>query len=207
MSAEDVPVKAVVFDVGRVLVRWDMRILFEQLIDDGDRLDWFMANVVTEEWHARHDAGCDLQEMLAARKAQFPGNDDLIDAYAERFLETIPGDVPGSQELVRELSVRQVPLFAITNFASLFWRQFRAGRPLFDLFTDIVVSGDEKLAKPDPRIFHLAAQRFSYTPSAMLFIDDSAANIHSAKALGWQVHHFSDAGRLRADLIARELIG
>lgn len=201
------PVEAVVFDVGRVLVQWDMRRLFARLIAEPARLDWFMANVVTEAWHFEHDAGRDLGEMVAARKAEFPGHDDLLDAYATRFGETIPGNVPGSHEIVRELAARSVPLFAITNFASLFWRDYRAGEPLFDLFGDIVVSGDEKIAKPDARIFDLAARRFGHAPEAMLFIDDSAANIDGARALGWQVHHFRDARTLRADLSARGLLG
>jgi len=204
---EDRPVAAVVFDVGRVLVEWDMRGLFARLIDDPARLDWFMANVVTEAWHFEHDAGRDLDEMVAARKAEFPGHDALLDAYATRFGETIPGNVPGSHDIVRELAARGVPLFAITNFASTFWRDYRAGEPLFDLFGDIVVSGDEKIAKPDARIFELAAGRFGHAPSAMLFIDDNAANIAAARALGWQVHHFRDAGVLRADLSARGLLG
>lgn len=208
MSAvrEFVPVEAVVFDVGRVLVEWDMRLLFAKLIDDPERLEWFVANVVTEAWHFEHDAGRDLADMVAARKAEFPGNDHLIDAYATRFAETIPGNVPGTHEIVRELAGRGLPLFAITNFASTFWRDFRAGEPLFDLFADIVVSGDEKLAKPDARIFHLAARRFGYAPGAMLFIDDNAANIEGARALGWQVHHFTGADALRAELTARDLL-
>lgn len=201
------PVEAVVFDVGRVLVEWDMRGLFARLIDDPARLDWFLANVVTEAWHFEHDAGRDLAEMVAARKREFPGNDALIDAYATRFGETIPGNVPGSHAIVRALADRAVPLFAITNFASPFWRDYRAGERLFDLFGDIVVSGDEKIAKPDARIFALAARRFGHAPRAMLFIDDNAANIDAARALGWQVHHFQDSKTLRADLSARGLLG
>jgi len=199
-------IEAVVFDVGRVLVEWDMRLLFAKLIDDPERLDCFLANVVTETWHFEHDAGRDLGEMVAARKAEFPGNDDLLDAYATRFNETIPGPVPGSHAIVRELAGRGVPLFAITNFATSFWRAFRAGEPLFDLFGDIVVSGDEKIAKPDPRLFDLAAARFGHEPAAMLFIDDNAANVSSAEALGWQVHHFRDALALRAELVGRGLL-
>ncbi|HUD27409.1 MAG TPA: HAD-IA family hydrolase [Novosphingobium sp.] len=206
IAPDFLPVEAVVFDVGRVLVEWDMRALFGQLIDDPARLDWFLANVVTEAWHFEHDAGRELAGMVAARKAEFPGNDVLLDAYATRFVETIPGNVPGSHEIVRDLAARGVPLFAITNFASTFWRDYRAGEPLFDLFGDIVVSGDEKIVKPDPRIYALAAARFGHDSAAMLFIDDNAANIASARDLGWQVHHFRDAGTLRADLVARGLL-
>jgi len=200
------PVEAVVFDVGRVLVQWDMRGLFAKLIDDPDRLDWFCETVVTERWHHQHDEGRELAEMVAERKAEFPGHDDLIDAYATRFLETIPGNVPGSHEIVRELAARAVPLFAITNFASPFWREYRSQEPLFDLFGDVVVSGDEKIAKPEPAIFALAARRFGHAPEAMLFIDDNAANIAAANALGWQVHHFRDAPTLRGDLVQRGLL-
>lgn len=200
------PVEAVVFDVGRVLVEWDMRLLFAKLIDDPARLDWFCSTVVTENWHAQHDAGRDLGDMIADRKREFPDCADLIDAYATRFRETIPGPVAGSYEIVEQLAARGVPLYAITNFASLFWAEFRAGQPLFDHFRDIVVSGDEKIAKPDARIFELAARRFGHRPEAMLFIDDNAANIAAAKALGWQVHHFSQAPALKQDLQARGLL-
>ena len=200
------PVQAVVFDVGRVLVEWDMRLLFAKLIPEAERLDWFCTHVVTEEWHFQHDAGRDLAEMVAERKAEFPGNDALIDAYATRFLETIPGNVPGSHEIVRALAAGGMPLFAITNFASPFWREYRATEPLFDLFGDIIVSGDEKLAKPDARIFDLAARRSGHAPQAMLFIDDNAANIAAARDLGWQVHHFHGADALRSDLSARGLL-
>lgn len=204
----EMPVEAVVFDVGRVLVQWDMRgALFAKLIDDPEKLDWFCANVVTEQWHFAHDAGADLGELVAARKAEFPGHDALLDAYATRFLETIPGNIPGSHEIVRELAARDVPLFAITNFASTFWREYRESEPLFDLFGDVVVSGDEKLVKPHAEIYELAARRFGHAPQAMLFIDDNADNIAGAAALGWQVHHFRDAETLRADLTARGLLG
>ncbi len=200
-------VNAVVFDVGRVLYHWNLRHLYAKLIDNARELDWFLTNVVTEEWHFEHDAGRDLAEMVAERSALFPDHAYLIEAYASRFNETIPGPMAGSLEIVESLSDRGVPLFAITNFAADFWAGFRPTAPIFDLFADIVVSGVEKLAKPDRRIFELAAQRFGHQPSEMLFIDDNRANIEAAAALGWQVHHFSEAERLGSELRVRGLIG
>ncbi len=199
-------VKAVVFDVGRVIVQWNLRHLYARLIGDADELDWFLAHVVTEEWHFEHDAGRELSEMVAERKRRFPQYAELIEAYATRFADTIPGPVPGTHAIVRSLAARGVPLFAITNFAVPFWRDYRASEPLFDLFGDIVVSGIEKVAKPDPAIFNLAATRFGHLPADMLFIDDNRANIAAARALGWQVHHFAEAGALAADLRARGLL-
>ncbi len=199
-------VEAVVFDVGRVIVQWDLRNLFAKLIDDNAELDWFLANVVTEEWHFEHDAGRPLSEMVPERKALFPDHADLIEAYAKRFLETIPGRVPGTVELIESLAVREVPLFAITNFGAEFWDMFRPTEPVLDHFVDIVVSGRECLAKPKPAIFELAARRFGHAPEAMLFIDDNAANIEAARKEGWQVHHFANAPDLRRDLEARGLL-
>lgn len=194
------------FDVGRVIVQWQLRALFEKLIEDTAELDWFIANVVTEEWHFQHDAGRSLDEMVPERKAQFPKYAHLIDAYRARFLETVPGSIPGTADLIERLDKAGVPLFAITNFGAEFWDQFYPTRPVLERFRDIVVSGREKLAKPDPAIFHLGEQRFGYAGNTMLFIDDNVANIDAANALGWHTHLFTDAATLEADLTARGLL-
>ncbi len=199
-------IDAVVFDVGRVLFQWDLRHLFAKFIDDPDELEWFVAHVVTERWHHQHDAGRPLGEMVPERIARFPRYAPLIEAYATRFNESVPGPVAGSLELVEALHARGVPLYAITNFGAEFWPGFRATQPVFGLFRDIVVSGVERIAKPEPEIFALAARRFGHAPHAMLFIDDNADNIAAAGALGWQVHHFTEAGRLAGDLRARGLL-
>ena len=200
-------INAIVFDVGRVLYQWDLRHLFGKLIDDPVELEWFLANVVTEEWHFEHDRGRPLGDMVPERQAEFPGYARLIAAYAERFNETIPGPVPGSLELVQRLHRAGLPLYAITNFGAEFWAGFRPTAPVFDVFADIVVSGEEQLAKPDPALFELAAARFGHEPQAMLFIDDNPANVAAAQALGWQVHRFVDAARLERELVERGLLG
>ncbi|MXO51550.1 HAD-IA family hydrolase [Erythrobacter gaetbuli] len=199
-------VEAVVFDVGRVLYQWQIASLFEKIVDDKARLRKLLDEVVTEEWHFQHDRGRPLGEMVPERIELYPDFAEEIRAYATRFNETIPGPVEGSHELVERLDAQGVPLFAITNFGAEFWAGFRPTAPIFDRFRDIVVSGEECLAKPDPAIFTLAEERFALHPSAMLFIDDNEANIESAQGCGWQVHHFTDAARLEADLSARGLI-
>ena len=131
----------------------------------------------------------------------------LIDAYATRFAESIPGPVPGSLELVEALDEAGVPLFAITNFGAEFWPAFAPRFPVLECFGDIVISGVEQLAKPDPAIYALAERRFGLPGSAMLFVDDNAHNIAAARASGWHGHHFTNATGLEADLVARGLLG
>lgn len=199
-------VEAVVFDVGRVLYQWHLRNLFEKIVDDRARLETLLGEVVTEEWHFEHDRGRTLGEMVPERIALYPEFEPEIRAYATRFNETIPGPVPGSHALVERLDARGVPLYAITNFGAEFWAGFRPSEPIFDRFRDIVVSGEEKLAKPDPAIFALAEARFARSASTMLFIDDNRANVDAAAACGWHVHHFTDAAALESDLADRKLI-
>jgi 2-haloacid dehalogenase len=199
-------ITAVVFDVGRVLFEWDLRHLFAKLIDDPQELDWFLANVVTPQWHFQHDAGWELAAMVAQRAIEFPEYAHLIKAYQTRFNETIPGPVAGSLEIVSELSNRGVPLFAITNFGAEFWEGFRPTQPIFDVFDDIVVSGAEKMVKPDAEIYKLALKRFGLQPGAGLFIDDNADNVVAARENGFAAHHFIGAIELRAELGALGLL-
>jgi len=199
--------QAVIFDVGRVLFDWDLRYLFAKLIADKDRLEWFVTHVVTPQWHFQHDAGRPLADMLPELKAEFPDHAPLIDAYAARFNETIPRPVPGSLELVERLDAAGVPLFAITNFGHEFWEGFRPTQPVFDRFQDIIVSGTEKLMKPDPAIYALAIERFGIDPAGALFIDDNAANVAGAEAAGIAAYRFEDAATLEAELVVRGYLG
>ena len=192
--------KAVVFDVGRVLYQWQLRTLFEKLITDRDELDWFLANVVTEEWHFEHDRGRPLAEMIPERIALFPDYAAHIRAYGARFNDPIPGPVEGTHDIVRRLSSAAVPLYCLTNFGHEFWAGFRPTEPLFDLFDDIVVSGTEKVVKPDPRIYQIVEQRSGRTGDALFFTDDNPDNIEAAKARGWDAHLFTDAAALTTQL-------
>ncbi len=198
--------QALVFDVGRVLFDWDLRYLYAKLIDDPAELDWFLANVVTIEWHFRHDAGEPLAETVPALKARFPAQAALIDAYVPRFHETLPWPVPGTIALVDRLAARRVPLFALTNFGGEFFRSFRDTDPVFAHFRDIVVSGDEKCAKPDARIYEIAEARFGFPPHSLFFTDDSSANVVAAAARGWQAHLFTDAASLEVELVRLGLL-
>ncbi len=195
-----VVIKAVIFDVGNVLFHWDMRVLFAKHIDDPTELDWLLANVVTTQWHFQADAGRPLSDMTAERSAQFPQYAHLIEIYATRFNETIPGPVAGSLEIVEELVASGVPIFGITNFGAEFWDEFRPTQPVFDRFTDIIVSGVEKIVKPHAAIYQLALRRFGLEAGEAIFLDDMPANVIAARENGFAGHHFKDAKGLRAEL-------
>lgn len=194
--------RAVVFDIGRVLFQWQLSALFEKLIDDSEELAWFLSNVVTEEWHFEHDRGRALADMVPERIALFPQYETHIRAYATRFNETVPGPVDGTHDLVRRLADQGVPLYCLTNFGDEFWQMFRPTQPIFDHFADIVVSGVEKVAKPDPQIYAITERRTGREGAQLFFTDDNPANIAAARARGWEAHLFTDAASLETQLLA-----
>ena len=193
---------AVIFDVGRVLYRWEPRLLYERLIPDGEALDAFLRDVVTIPWHFQHDAGRNFAETSAELIAAHPHHAELIQAWAPRFLDTIPGPVEGMPALVDELHGRGLPLYALTNFSHEFWPSFRAREAaMFDRFRDILVSGEEKLVKPDPAIYALALRRFGLEAARTVFIDDSEPNVTAAADAGLIALQFTDEPTLRRELV------
>ncbi|MEP5936765.1 MAG: HAD family phosphatase [Erythrobacter sp.] len=197
---------AVVFDVGRVMFQWQLRALFEKLIEDSAECDWFLENVITEEWHFQHDRGVPLAEMLPARIAEYPDQALRIAAYAARFNETVPGSVPGTLAIIEELHQAKVPLFCLTNFGDELFAAFRATQPVFEMFEDIIVSGEERVAKPNPRIYEIVEQRSGLPGRSLIFTDDNPANIAAARDRGWHAHLFSDAPAFRAELVKLGLL-
>lgn len=192
---------AVVFDVGNVLYRWHPRYLYEKLIDDSVELDRVCAIVMSDRWHWSLDKGRTFADIEPGLIEQFPGDAAYIRAWGTRFSESIDGPIEGMAAVVAELRAAGVPLYGITNFPGEFWTPFRvAETALFDRFSDIIVSGFEGIAKPDPAIFQLARERFALGEGEGLFIDDVEGNVRAAEAQGFAGHHFRDAEALRTAL-------
>ena len=190
-----------IFDIGGVLVDWDPRFLYERLLPAGEALDAFLRDVVTPEWHFQHDAGRPFAETSAELTGRFPHHVELIAAWGPRFNDSNRALVPGMDALLAELDEGGVRLFAITNFSGEFFPAFRAKYPaLFDRFRAILVSGDEKLVKPDAAIYRLALARFGVAAGDAVFVDDRADNVAGAEAVGMTGIVFTDAAALRASL-------
>ncbi|TDI62626.1 MAG: HAD family phosphatase [Alphaproteobacteria bacterium] len=197
---------SVIFDIGKVLIEWDPRALFEKLIDDAEELDWFLAEVVSFGWHHEHDRGMPFAASLAAKAMEYPDYTNLIYAYRERWRETIPGPIKGVVDILRTLDNKGVSCFALTNYSAETWPELEAEFDWIKCFRDIVVSGREGLVKPEMPIYHLARERFGLRAGEGLFIDDRLENITSGEAAGFVGHHFIDVKTLEADLKERNLL-
>ena len=190
----------VVFDLGGVLIDWNPRHLYRELIDDEAVMEDFLANVCTQAWNSQQDAGRSTAEATAILVGQFPEHRNLIEAYYGQFERMWNGAFDDTVAIVAELRNAGVPLFGLTNWSA---ETFPVAEERFGFlrwFDDIVVSGREGIIKPDPAIFHLSLERFGVKADETLFIDDSASNAEAASSLGFHVHHYIGPETLRRDL-------
>lgn len=186
-----------VFDLGGVLVDWDPRYLLASVIDDPERLEWFLAHVCDETWTAGPDTGEPFAEAVARRTAEFPAWAEEIAAYAERWPEMVRGALPGTEQVMRDLHAAGAPLVALSNWpADTFWVA-RERFAVLELFSEVVVSGFVGCRKPDPAIYRLALERAGRTAEACFFVDDRPENVAAAEELGMTGVPFTDAAALR----------
>lgn len=196
----------VVFDLGGVLVDWDPRYLYRRLLPDEAAVERFLAQVCTAEWNAAQDAGRPWSEAVAEATARFPDHADLIAAYDERWPETLGGEIAGSVAVLRDVRERGVRLYALTNWSD---EKFDLTFPQFEWlswFDGIVVSGRERVVKPDPRIFAILLDRYRLDPSSTVYIDDVEANVAQARRARMTGLLFTGPERLRADLLGLGLL-
>ena len=191
----------VVFDLGGVLIDWNPRHLYRKLFAGDDAaMEHFLSTVCTHEWNRGHDSGRSFAEGARLLKIDHPDKAELIDAYCARFDEMMAGPIAGSVEILAELKALGTPLYGLTNFSA---ETYPAAFERFEFlrwFRGILVSGEVKMIKPDPRIFQLLIERFAIDPQRAVYIDDVAANAMAARPFGMHAIHFTNAEALRQEL-------
>ena len=196
-----------IFDVGGVLLEWNPRHLYRKLFPgDEAAMETFLATVCTKEWNEQQDAGRTFAEGTRDLMPRHADKRELIEAWARRFDEMIPGAIDGVVDTLAELKARDVPLYAITNFSAETFPPQLERFGFFSWFDGIVVSGVERVMKPDPRIFRVLFDRYAVAPESAVFVDDVAANAAAATRLGIHGIHFRAPAQLRRELAAVGLL-
>lgn len=195
MASESIASKRriVVFDLGGVLIDWNPRYLFRKIAPESpDKIETFLTEVCHSEWNEKQDGGRPFAEAIAEAIALHPEWKDWIHAYWSRWPEMLGGDFPEMVELLRLLKRQGTPCYALTNWSAETFPFGRSRYAFLAEFEGILVSGEEKLKKPDPRIFKLLCERYRFSPSEAVFIDDVLKNAEAAASLGFEaIHHTS----------------
>jgi 2-haloacid dehalogenase len=197
----------VVFDLGGVLIDWNPRYLYRKLFNGNDgAMEHFLATVCTSSWNAQQDAGRTLAEAGASLKLLHPSHAAMIDAWFERYDEMLAGPIVGTVDILTELRSSGLPLYALSNWSA---ETFPIALKRFEFlkwFRGVLLSGEAKLLKPDPRFFELFLETFAIDPAHAVYIDDLRPNVEAATALGMHGIVFTDPPTLRSELARLGLI-
>ncbi len=197
----------VVFDLGGVLIDWDPRHLYRKLFGgDEEAMEAFLTTVCTPEWNARQDAGRPFAEAVAQLAEAFPSERERILAFHERWPETLGEGIEGTVAILGELHARAVPLYALSNWSAETFPVARERFPFLGLFDGIVLSGQERVSKPDPRLYRILFERYGLDPGDAVFVDDTPQNIAVAADLGMHALLFTGPAPLRSALEALGLL-
>lgn len=196
------PVRVVIFDLGNVLIKWDPRRLFRTIFTTEAEVDYFLTHVCHQQWNECQDAGRTWDDAVRETSALFPQYAEAIAAYRDRWPETIGGAITGTVQILDTLRQHGIRVYALTNWSQETFPYALANFDFLQWFDGILVSGEEKLIKPDPAIFELLLSRYAIDRTEAVFIDDGIRNVNAANALGLHALLFSNPDTLRQDLIA-----
>lgn len=190
----------IVFDIGNVLLDWDPEHLYCRVITAQESRRWFLSHICTPDWNREQDRGRSFAEAVAERRALFPEWRSEIEAFHHRWTETVAGAIGDSVDILARLRAKGVPCYAITNFSQEKFAEAQVRFPFLKTFDGVVVSGDERLLKPDRAIFDLFCVRYALAPARCLFIDDVEANVDGARAAGMNAVRYENPAQLARDL-------
>jgi len=177
-------IKNIIFDYGGVLLDWNPHYLYDPYFGDADKAEWFLTNICTYEWNAQHDNGKPTAEGTAELTALHPEWAKEISMYYDDFMKMMGGQIPGMTELIKDLKSNGYHVFGLSNWSAETFALVRHVYPVLDLMEDMVISGVEKVMKPDRRIFELALNRFGVKAEETVFIDDNPNNVQAACEMG-----------------------
>jgi 2-haloacid dehalogenase len=207
MPRPDAPTQPViVFDLGGVLIDWDPRHLYRKLFGDEAAMEWFLDQVCHGAWNLEQDRGRSFADAIEEAVGRHPDQRAMIEAYHLRWQEMLAGAIEESVAILEDLKDTGHELHALTNWSAETFPRAHERFPFLAHFATILVSGEERLIKPDPRIFDLLLERIGRRAGDCLFIDDNANNIAAAEHLGFDTILFQDPPRLRAELVRRSLL-
>ena len=187
----------IIFDLGAVLIDWNPRYLYRKLFADEATMEQFFTETDLLVWNAKQDEGHPFAQAVAELSEQFPQYAQHIRAFHERWEEMMPGAIEPTVEILAELRAQDYDLYALSNWSAetypMAYRRFE----FLQWFRAVVLSGEVKACKPDPRIYAHLLSLIERPAHECIFIDDSLANYQAARQLGFQAIHFQSAEQLR----------
>ncbi|WP_407499426.1 HAD family hydrolase [Elizabethkingia anophelis] len=192
-------IKNIIFDFGGVLMDWNPKYLYQNVFNSEEEMNFFLDNIATLKWNAEQDRGRSFQEATEMLQNQYPEFSKEIALYYSQWPVMLKGTIEENVSILRNLHGRY-QLYGLTNWSAESFPYAYKNYDFFSLFNGIVVSGEEKLIKPDERIYELLLNRYNLNASECLFIDDNYENIRTAQAMDFNTIHLTPHTNLKEEL-------
>jgi 2-haloacid dehalogenase len=200
-------IKAIIFDLGGVLIDWNPDYVFDQVFQDDQKKKHFFENICTAEWNEEQDAGRSIREATDMLIAQHPEWKEHIEAYYGRWEEMLGGPIEDTVQIFRELKEKNAYRFyALTNWSAELFPIALDRYDFLHWFDGRVVSGEEKMRKPFPEFYHLLLERYNLEAAETIFIDDNLRNVKAAEQIGIKSIHFESPQQLRDQLGSMDIL-
>jgi 2-haloacid dehalogenase len=195
----------IIFDLGAVLIDWNPRYLYRQYTKDESHIETFLREVATSEWNSQMDAGELFQSAIDQRCQKYPEWKAWLQDWRDHWPTMLKGPIPESVDIFNDvIAARRAgklkAVLALSNWEANTFKIAQARFPFLGDFDGKLISGEERLIKPDPRFFQLLIDRYGVVPSRAIFIDDLTKNTSVAEGMGFRTHHFENPAKLRHHL-------
>jgi 2-haloacid dehalogenase len=194
-------IETVIFDLGGVLIDWNPRYLYRKIFDSDEEMEFFLEHVCSGQWNGEQDRGRKFSDAINLKQKEYPKYKDEIHIYFSRWHKMIKGEITETVNILTSLfDNRKHRLYALTNWSDETFPYAFQNFKFLKYFEGILVSGKEKMIKPDPEIYQLMIKRFDIDAEKSIFIDDSKNNVNTAITLGMNAIHFLSPEQLKTDL-------
>jgi 2-haloacid dehalogenase len=185
-------IKAVIFDIGNVLIEWQPERFYDKAIGPARRKAMF-AQLDLHDMNEQIDLGAPFKETIYATAEANPDWRDEIRMWHDHWIEMASPVIERSLRLMKALQAKEIPVFSLTNFGVGSYEYAATHYPFLREFDRDFISGHMKVTKPDPRIYEMLEQASGLSGDALIFTDDRADNIEMAASRGWRTHLFEGA--------------
>lgn len=197
-------IKNIIFDFGGVLIDWNPRQLYRNVFDDEIEMEFFLDKICSPEWNLKQDAGRSFNDATMELVNKFPQYEKEIRIYYSNWTKMIVGAIEENVVLIGGLKDKY-RLFGLTNWSAEAFPIVFNQYPFLKEFEGIVVSGTEKIVKPDARIYKILLTRYELIANESLFIDDNYENIKAANNLGFKTIYLKEKVNLKNELQKLEI--
>ena len=188
------------FDLGGVFFDWDPNHFYKNVFENIEEREFFLAEVCNDNWNFQQDAGRSIAEAELELIPKFPHYEKEIKMYYKNHRKMLRGTFDLSIKVLEKLKKQNYECFVLSNWSAETFAGMTDDYPFLKLFDGLLISGEDKLIKPDHAIYQLARDRFNLNPEETVFIDDKRENIEAAKGLDFKTIHLTDPNIIKTEI-------